>query len=341
MKFINDYKKNSNYYAYKTIKNAAEFLTKEILKNPRETRKYIELINIFSFETLKNISNSTNSIRKIEIDGKETKEVYENLDMLKNKDFSELEKLKITNIKNLKDIKALATCLFPNLKKLCLSNEEINDDCINVLKALKSQLSKIKFISFYNNKITSPEIFEVIKEFQTLEIFYIGRNEFDLNKLTDKNKIYDFPPNLIELGITFNFTKETNYFITKNLNLENLKLLYVSGNGLTSLKVFENIHFKQLEEFWIKGDEVRGCLEKIDEINYLKNKESIKKLVLKQNKIKNIDNLVDIIPSFPKIEFIDLRGNEIPRNEIFAVLSKIEEKRLENLVIIHDYYKFK
>ncbi len=338
-KLIQYYKNCLNYYFYKYIKTE-KFLIKEIFQIPRDSRIYVVLINIFSFDGLKNI-NSIYSIQKLVIDGKKTGEVYENLDILKNKVFSGLEKLELKNIKNLKDIKALTTCSFPNLKILCLSDGETNDDCVKVLEGLISKLPKIKFISLFKNKITSPEIFEVIKKFPTLEKFYIGGNEFDLNKLPNENKKYDFLPNLIELGISLNFTKKTNYFITKNLILENLKLLDVSENGLTSLKDFEKIHFKQLEEFWVAGDKVKGCLEKIDEINYLNNKETIKKIVLKQNKIKNIENLVNIIPSFPKIQLIDLRGNEIPRNEIFAVLSKIEEKGFESLVIIHDYYKFK
>ena len=88
-----------------------------------------------------------------------------------------------------------------------------------------------------------------------------------------------------------------------------------------------------MEQFWVKGDKERGCLTNIEEINYLKNKETIKVIVLKQNNIKNIEKLVDIISSFPKLEFIDLRDNEIPNNEIKTVLSKIKEKGFENLVI--------
>ena len=330
---IKDYKNYPNYNAYKTITNAAEFLNKSILPASNEPLKLTVLKNIFSFNSLKQSLNDTNSFYKIEIDGRETKEIFENLDIFLNKVFNELVKLEIKNIKGLKDIKALTTCFFPNLIKLFLSGENLNNTCIDILKSMKKIIPNIKFISLYNNKITSPEIFEVINEFQTLEKFYIGCNELDLNKLPNKNKKFIFPPNFIELGITFNFTKETNYFIVNNFNLENLKILYVSGNGFTSLKMFEKVHFKQLEQFWVKGDKERGRIENIEEINYLNEKGSIKVIVLKQNSIKNLEKSVDIISSFPKLEELDIRDNEIPRNEIQTVLNKIKEKRFENLKI--------
>ena len=105
----------------------------------------------------------------------------------------------------------------------------------------KIELPIIKFISFYNNKITSPEIFDVINKFKSLEKFYIGHNPIDIKKLPSQNYIYNLPPNLIELGITYNFTKETNSFIYNNLNLENIQIIFVSGDGITSLERFKNI----------------------------------------------------------------------------------------------------
>ena len=185
---IKDYKNYPNYLAYKTIKNAAEFLNKSILPASNEPLELTVLKNIFSFNSLKQCLNDTNSFYKIEIDGRETKEIFENLDIFLNKVFNELVKLEIKNIKGLKDIKALTTCFFPNLIKLFLSDEDLNNTCIDILKSMKKNIPNIKIISLSNNKITSPEIFEVINEFQTLEKFYIGCNELDLNKLPNKKK---------------------------------------------------------------------------------------------------------------------------------------------------------
>ena len=48
-----------------------------------------------------------------------------------------------------------------------LEVNEIGNDCIGIFRKL--DLPKIKFISFFDNKITNPEIFEVITKFEILE----------------------------------------------------------------------------------------------------------------------------------------------------------------------------
>ena len=233
--------------------------------------------------------------------------------------------MQINTIKKLCDIEALASCFFPELKELVIGTTELDDKCIDVIKKLN--LPKIKFISFFNNKITSPEIFGAIEHFDTLEKFYIGLNQIDINKLPDKNTKYNFPKNLVELGISKMFNKNTNSFITEHLNLENIKLLYVSGNEIVSLQPFDKIEFKQWEEFWIRGNEKEGeCLESIDDIKYLHNTKSIKKIVVKQNKIKDIEKLVDIILPFQNLELFNIEDNAIEKEKIEFVINKIKEK---------------
>ena len=195
------------------------------------------------------------------------------------------------------------------------------------------ELPNIEFISFFDNKITSPEIFGAIKHFITLKKFFIGKNPIDINKLPNKNIVYNFSPNLVELGITNIFTQETNKFIVNNLNLENIKILYISGNEIASLKMFEKVKFKQLEEFWVRGNINTVHLVSIEEIKYLQYKVTIKKIVVKQNKIKDIEKLVDIISSFPKLELLNLENNYIEKERIEKVIGKIKEKGFENLKI--------
>ena len=59
----------------------------------------------------------------------------------------------------------------------------------------------------------------------------------NLNKLSNIINKYNFSQNLIALGLTNNFTKETNKFIFDNLNIENIKYLYLTGDGFSTLKV--------------------------------------------------------------------------------------------------------
>ena len=160
-----------------------------------------------------------------------------------------------------------------------------------------------------------------------MEKFYIGSNKIDINKLPNKNIIYNFPKNLIELGISNMFDKTNNSFITEHLNLENIKLLFISSNEIISLKSFEKIKFNQLEEFWVRGNEKEGeCLKSIEDIKYLQGKETIKKIVVKQNRIKDIEKLVDVIFLFPNLELFIIEDNDIGKEKMELIIKKIREK---------------
>ena len=113
----------------------------------------------------------------------------------------------------------------------------------------------------------------------------------NLNKLSNKINKYNFSQNLIALGLTNNFTKETNKFIFDNLNIEKIKYLYLTGDGFSTLKPFDKIKFKSLKEFSMKGNQNKGYLTDIKEINYLKEKNNIEKIVLNQNKKIILKNL--------------------------------------------------
>ena len=118
------------------------------------------------------------------------------------------------------------------------------------------------------------------------------------------------------------------------MNLENIKTLYVQGNGFTSFELFENIKFKKLEEFWSRGTIDKGYLEDINEILHLKGKETIKKIILKVNKIKNIEKLIEIIQKFPNLKLLNIEDNGIEKERCENVLNKIKSiKAFEDFVL--------
>ena len=321
---LNYYYDRPSYNGYKAIKVAKAFLSHPFKQKIKPNLKYEELFKITSIKELKEKINYPHLIYKIIINGDETKEELENLNIFKNKKFSKLEVIQINNIKKLNNIEALTSCLFPELKELVIGCTELNNECINVIKKLK--LPKIKFISFFGNKITSPEIFGAVEKFNTLEKYYIGSNQIDINKLPNKKIKYNFPKNLIELGISKMFTKNTNSFITEHLNLKNIKMLYISGNEIVSLKAFEKIKFNHLEEFWVRGKEKGECLESIEEVEYLKHIKSLKKIVVKQNSIKDIEKLVDIISPFKNLELFNIEDNGIDKEKMEFIIKKIKKK---------------
>ena len=310
LSLLDHYKERPSYYGYKAIKIAKKFLSQPSIQKIDKDSEYEELIKINSIKELKEKIDKSNSIYKIIIDGNETNDIMFDLDIFKNKNFSKLKVLQMNNVKQLQDISALASCSFPELKKLIIGCTNLNNKCIKVIKKLK--LPKIKFMSFFGNKITSPEIFGAVEKFESLDI---GSNKIDINELENDDIIYNFPKNLIELGISNMFDKTTNSFITDHLNLINIKLLYISSNEISSLKPFEKIKFNRLEEFWVRGNTNTECLESIEDSKYLQGKETIKKIVVKQNRIKDIEKLIDIIPSFPNLELFIIEDNGIDKEK--------------------------
>ena len=84
--------------------------------------------------------------------------------------------------------------------------------------------------------------------------------------------------------------------------MENLKVLYIYGNGFNSLEQFEQVKFNKLEEFWLRGNVNKGYITDIKEIKYLNEKKNIKKKNLKENKNKNIKELINMNPCFPNLQ---------------------------------------
>jgi len=91
-----------------------------------------------------------------------------------------------------------------------------------------------------------------------------------------------------------------------------------------------------LEEFFIKGNKDKGFLTDIKEIKFLKGKKNIEKIVLKQNKINNIEELVDIINLFPNLKLLNIEDNDIEKGIIEKVIAQIKIKGFEKLKIIYN-----
>ena len=190
------------------------------------------------------------------------------------------------------------------------------------------------FFSLFDNKITSTEVFEIVKNYKNLKTFFIGKNKFIDNQLVPAVK-YELPHDLEELGITNNFTEDTLSFIFNYLtNLENLTILYITGNGFTTLEKLSKIQFTRLIEFWCRGDRKKGVLTNIREIEHLQGKQTIEKIVLKENDINNIEELKNIIEQFPKLKELNLENNGIDESKIKETLEAIKRiKGYENFII--------
>ena len=148
-----------------------------------------------------------------------------------------------------------------------------------------------------------------------LKTFFIGENpiEFDPNN----DKIYEFPKSLEEFGMTGNLDSKKAIFINR-LIISNLKIFYFSRNKIDNLKYLENIYFKRLEEFWAISNQIKN----IKQLKYIKGKQNLKKISLKENQINNFNELIDIIEDFPNLKELILKNNNITQ----AAASEMEKK---------------
>ena len=117
----------------------------------------------------------------------------------------------------------------------------------------------------------------------------------------------------------------------KRLDISNLKIYYISRNNIDNLSYIENIKFKRLENFF----SMKNNISDIKEIMKIKGKENLKLIDLRGNKIKNFNELIDIISEFPKLERLVVKNNkDIKETQVIEMKKKIKEKYNFELEIV-------
>ena len=108
--------------------------------------------------------------------------------------------------------------------------------------------------------------------------FFLGENpiEFDIGS----GKYYAFPETIEEFGLTGNMDPKTANFV-KKLNIENLKIFYISRNKIDNLKYLENIKFVRLQEFWAISNQITD----IKQLMHIEGKQNLEIINLKDNQI--------------------------------------------------------
>ena len=309
------------------IKNYKEYPCHNLHKSITDFLKYLENLDIPRIKTQikiisknqlleENISEISQYITSIKING----ENFHDLGILSKLDLSNLKKLSLIG-NNITNIEPLLKINFEKLEYLDLENNKIDDE--NFKNFSKMKFKNIRHINLFENRIKSPTIFECVKHFPSLKTYFVGKNLFDQKEIKNNiNKMYDLS-HIKKIGLTGNFTDRTINFIS-NLKLDNLEVLYISRNKLSSLDCLKKICCKRLIAFWA----ITNNLKDFKGVLNLKYKEKIEEIVLKENQISNIDDLSEFIEQFPNLKLFNISDNYIdlddPKNK--KIINQIKNK---------------
>ena len=191
--FVDNYKNYQCYNSLISIQNFEKFL-QGVYNSPDS--KYKLKKREGSIIHLKKINSEKELLEKIHDFGL----IYSIniVDTHKNIDLSKMNNMLFSNLKELilrgnkiKDISFLINNDFPNLEKIDIEENELGNDAIKILK--KSKLPKLKFLNLFKTEITSIKIFDVVKNFKELQVFYIGENKFDMKEIERDESTFIFP----------------------------------------------------------------------------------------------------------------------------------------------------
>ena len=312
LNLVKNYKYYPCYNLYKSLINSRNYLLNFHFP------KMKTMLKITSIEELKKNIKNGDLIKTIKINNQDFKDIS----IFKNMNLKFLEELELIG-NGIEDITPLKNCNFENLKKLHLSDNKLNNECLNILK--KIRIPNLELLNLFRNKITTTEVFEIIKEkyFPKLNTFYVGENKFDKNEMI-KNKKYYFPPKIIEFGFTGIVNSKNIDFIYK-LKIQKLKKFFISRSLLSSISFIKKINFENLEEFIANFNQ----LTNLNEISYFnaQAKQTLKRISLKGNKISNFDKIDIIIKNFKNLKEINLEDNPIDFKKYKELIEKLEKEK--------------
>ena len=298
---INSFVEFPSYNFFTNIKNAIDYLKKLNINEMKEK------IKIYKDNELKAIKEKSFLITYINI----SRQNFNDLSIFK--ELNNLNKLKtlILNENYISKIDPLLECDFEELENFEIERNKLNYKSLENFDKMK--FKKIQFINLFRNEIESIKIFDKIIKFKTLTKFHVGENKFKKEEMIEiiKNRNIEYYLDLDfikNIGLTGNFTRQTVHFIFK-LKLQKLQFLYLNRNNLSSLDFLEALECPNLISFWA----IENHLISFNGLSKLKYKNNIKRINLKDNNIKNIDDedLSNFISQFENLNLLVLANNRI------------------------------
>ena len=307
------------YYFLKSIINLGKSLEEGNKRNSKDIKC---LLNGFG-KDIENSQEAIQALRKIKDIRLSRKDKYIHISNmeLNDQDFKYISQIKFNQLKEIdisenkiKDIEPFKNMSLPFLEFLNLSHNKINK--IEPITKLKSK--NLQYIFLQNNKIEDIETF-LESDFPALKMLRVEDNNLneengeDEDKKRNKEKIFEKIKSKFQEKFIFKPMKE---------QIEEFKERY-------NLEISEDTEKIDLCDLGGK-DEMLKCLFRI--ITY-KNKNKIKVLILRNNKIKDPSILNRI--NFNSLETLDLAVNEITN---LNFLTDMKAKHLKSLYLDNNQF---
>ena len=228
---------------------------------------------------------------------------------------------------SINSIEVLANNKMENLEILNLSCNEIDDS--NIKYFFQLDFPKLKDLNLFLNKLTDPELLKFKndeKNLPKLEIFFIGKNKFKFNE-KNKNDRYDFF-SVKEIGISRKFFNQDSIKYIQCFTLTNLEIIYLSNNNLEKFDFINGLELPSIKEFWL-NDNNFAVFEPLEKY------ENLEVIEMKNNNIKDIDNIGEFINRMKKLKRFNLEGNKFEYNLLNNLLI---DSQVNNCKIIINPY---
>ena len=322
---INDYNFYTNFSHFKIISNFYQFLdhlikTKKESISDNDLEEQIKILNRRDLQKfIKNPGPHNNPELIIEINF--SKNNLFDITELCNANLENLKTLKLRE-NNISNIEPLINATFKNsIREIDFSVNKIGDENIKYLCQL--DFCELYYLNLFANFFTDFNFFKISnnKKLKKLNRLYIGSNKFNDNQIDIKIDA----SNLTEIGMSNGIFNDKSIHFINNFRFDNLQILFLYSNDISSLSFIEKLELPKIKQFWINSNF-------IDEYYPLCKYKTLEKVILRNNYIKNINKLQSFVDSFNQgLETLDISGNNIDLNDKDNedILQKVGQKVYE------------
>lgn len=327
---LQNYKNIPKADFYRIINNIYDFIKKDSNNNKGQfiiypiMKVYFRVKSKNDLEQVLKKNKNGNAIKILMINSKNFSSY---LNMLSFKDFENLIKLELIN-NSIRDLTPLLNSKFPVLKELNLSLNLIDDKNSDII--FEMHITNLSLLNLYHNNLKKYDIFKKIPLLSKLKKLDINSNSFnkEINERKDiiNNEFYNYS-NLEEIIVKNGVFSDKSINLISKFLFKCLKVLDLSANDLKSLSFIYtmNCDFENLEEFYLASNNITEFYPLIKFPN-------LKIIILEDNRISNIDKLVDFVDNLKQLKLIDLQKNDIDNNKKnIQIIKKTKSKFQKHL----------